>query len=363
MTIDPPQFMAQPLNTNPVTLDALPWMDCINAKYLAENIVNTTGSMTKEQFDPGDGCSRRFMRAWAHSQTINGDTVIRNAEVVGVACQPKFVTAEFDLTVDSTGRVLQANRVSDLGPVRLGPGNGSHIRNLEDIALEYIKVAPSSMPWRNVSGDETALEHLSRLRNNSFMDPATSLPDLGRLVPEIEAVARMLTGALFQQNPSIFEKAVNSTPTTQGTRQITVTKIFMADVAFIISMVLLSINVVTAIIVYAFGPAPFLPRFPDTIGSVLAYVAKSRLTEPGWEAISRRSSGEESDGAGNAPETTYSFGRYTDRDGNEHLGIDADPFVVKVDRRGAPEWQMQDIKTSWLARFRGRSNNNIGNDV
>ncbi|KAK8058289.1 hypothetical protein PG994_008737 [Apiospora phragmitis] len=122
------------------------------------------------------------------------------------------------------------------------------------------------------------------------------------------------------------------------TRRIAITKIFMADVAFIISMVLLSLSVVTAVVVYVFGPTPFLPRFPDTIGSVVEYVAKSRLTEPDWESTSTASSEEGGDGAEKASKSTYTFGRYTDRDGNEHLGIDADPFVVKVDREGNPEW-------------------------
>ncbi|KAK8100266.1 hypothetical protein PG999_010640 [Apiospora kogelbergensis] len=363
-TIDPPQFSAQPLHIGSVALDTLPWKECLNAKDIADPFGDKLGSIAKELYNPGDQCSRDYVHAWARSKITSNDTLIRNVEVTGVTCQPKFVTAEFDLTVDSTGRVLQASRISDFRPVGLGPGNGSHIRSLEDLAFGYIKADPIMYdPWRNGTITQSTLGHFLNLRNGSFAKSTTSLPDTSRLVSEVEAVMKMLTGALFQQNPSMFEKAVSSAPKTQATRQITVTKIFMADVAFIISMVLLSINVVTAIIVYVFGPAPFLPRFPDTIGSVLAYVAKSRLTEPDWEATSRRSSGEESEGAGNTPETTYSFGRYTDRDGNEHLGIDADPFVVKVDRRGAPEWQRQDIKTSWLTRFRGRSNSNIGSDV
>ncbi|KAK7967725.1 uncharacterized protein PG986_002002 [Apiospora aurea] len=365
-SIDPVQFSARPLQIGSGTPDALPWMECVNLPELADNVMNRTGSIAKSLYNPTDKCTWRYIRGWARSRTTAADdAVIRDAEVTGFKCQPKFATAEFDITVDSTGRVLQANRVSDFGPLGQGPGNGSHIRDLEGIAFEYLEAIPMTSPWHNDSRFGDGLNHFLSLRNNSFADAAAPLPDPKRIVSEVEAITKMLAAALFQQNPSIFEKAVNSTPNTQGTRRITITKIFMADVAFIISMALLSLNVITAVVVYVFGPAPFLPRFPDTIGSVLGYVAKSRLTEPDWAlttTTTTTSSEDEGEDAEKASKTTYSFGRYTDMDGNEHLGIDADPFVVKVDKQGNPEWQEQDNATSWLARFRGRSNKRRGSD-
>ncbi|KAK8031514.1 hypothetical protein PG990_001248 [Apiospora arundinis] len=363
MDIDPPKFSEQPLHVESSVLDTLPWMECINAVELADNPMNSTGNISKELINPGDRCSRRYIRAWARSKIISDDTVIRNVEVIGIACQPEFTTAAFDLTVDNTGRVLQANRVSDFGPLGLGPGNGSHILSLKDVAFDYIQADLGSNPWRNDSRSETTLNHFLDLRNNPLIYDTASLPDPSWLIPEVEAVTKMLTGALFQQNPTIFERATNLTPTTQGTRRITVTKIFMADVAFIISTVLLSVNVATVIVVYVFGSTPSLPRFPDTIGSVLGYVAKSRLTEPDWETATRRGSGEEEGVGEEKPlEATYSFGRYTDRNGFEHLGIDVDPYVVKVDSEGNPQRQGQHNKTLWLARFRGKARKNHGTD-
>ncbi|KAK7954548.1 hypothetical protein PG988_015242 [Apiospora saccharicola] len=358
--LDPPRFSEQSTSTGAIAPISAPWLKCLNATLFAENPFNRTGKLGTDIPLPLDHCGEPYyraqVRAYARRMTDNESTIIRNVEITGVECQPRFATAEFDLTVDSTGRVLGANKVSDLGPLGWGPGNGSHVREtLERIAFDSPYWLNQAIPWYNTTDNEGTINFLLSLRNNSFVDPTTPLPDPEKLSSEIEVVTRMLNVALLQQNPSLFEKAASSIPTTQGTRRITVTKIFMADVAFIISMTLLSLNVVTAIVVYAFGPASFLPRFPDALGSVLGYVAKSRLTDQDWEPT--RTSGEEddSDGAEKASRTTYSFGRYTDRDGNEHLGIDADPFVIKVDREGTPEWQGQDNVTSWLARFRGKS--------
>ncbi|KAK7911333.1 hypothetical protein PG985_013814 [Apiospora marii] len=363
-SIDPVQFSDQPLQIASSTVDALPWMDCVNQDELADNIMNRTGTLAKNMYNPAKKCGWRYIRGWARSSSsADDDAVIRSAAVTGVKCQPKFTTAEFDLTVDSTGRVLHANRVSEFGPFSWGPGNSSHISSLEGIAFDYLEAIPMTEPWQNISWvGEDSLNHFLSIRNNSFTDATTPLPDPEKLVTEVEAVTKMLAGALFQQNPTIFEKAVNSTPPAQGTRRTTITKIFMADVAFIISMALLSLNVVTAIVIYVFGPTPFLPRFPDTIGSVLGYVAKSRLTEPDWETPTRTTSEYESHGAEKPSETTYSFGRYNDRDGNEHLGIDADPFVVRVDREGNPEWHAQGKAASWLAWFRGKTSRRRGSE-
>lgn len=358
--INPPQFLEQSTSTGSLGPISAPWLKCVNLTLLAENPFNRTGRIGVDLPLPLETCKTPFyraeVRAWARSTTDDKSPVIRNMEITGIECQPRLVTAEFDVTVDSTGRVLGASRVGDFGPFSWGPGNATQVREtLERVAFDSPSSLSQQIYWYNSTDNGGTINYLMALRNNTFNDPTTPLPDPDKLVTEVEAISRMLNVALFQQNPTIFEKAIDSTATIQGTRRITVTKIFMANVAFIISMVLLSLSIVTAVVVYVFGPKPFLPRFPDTIGSVLGYVAKSRLTEPDWETTSMASSEDQSNGAEKASKTTYSFGRYTDRDGNEHLGIDADPFVIKVDREGTPEWQGQENATSWLAWFRGRS--------
>ncbi|KAK8856242.1 hypothetical protein PGQ11_012154 [Apiospora arundinis] len=361
--IAPPQFEQQATNTEPLAPSDISWLKCVNATLLVENSMNRTGNLASEIHLPSNQCTKAYIRAWVRGTTNPGDTLIKNLEITGVACQPTFTTAEFNLTVDNTGRVLQANRVSDFRPFEWGPGNGSDVRHsLEKIAFDYLIPYSPETDWYNNTNFGDTLGYLQAQRNNSFTDPQKPLADTNKILSETEIVMKMLTVALFQQNPTIFETATNSTPNAQGTRRITVTKIFMADVAFVITMVLLSLNVVTAMIVYCFGPTPFLPRFPDTIGSVLGYVAKSRLTELDWGAITANNSEEEGGRGEKTPEHTFSFGRYTDREGKEHLGIDVDPFVVKVDREGNPEWHGYDTKTPWLARLRGRKSRNHESD-
>ncbi|KAK8001470.1 hypothetical protein PG991_013692 [Apiospora marii] len=348
-SIDPPRFSEQPPNS------AFSWLNCVDSNDLAENTVNYTGSLAKEIMRFNDEqCGRGFVRGWARATGRNDGGLVGDVEIAGVACQPELATAEFDLTVDSTGAVLQADRVGDFKPFGWGPGNGSLVRSkFESIAFNFMGEEP--LIWQNKTIPGDSINYLVMQRNFTFSDPTTPLPDSNTLVTETNAAIQMIMAALFQQAPTLFETAPNSTSTTRGTRRVTITKIFMADVAFIITMALLSLNVVAAIVIYAFGPTSFLPRFPDALGSILGYVARSRLTDPDWEPAT--TSGEESEGEGEEkpPKTTFSFGRYTDWDGNEHLGIDADPFVIKVDRVGNPEWQGQDNATSWLIRFRGKS--------
>ncbi|KAK8065368.1 hypothetical protein PG997_012115 [Apiospora hydei] len=339
--ISPPQFSEQSQSST------FSWMNCIDSKTLAENLSNRTGSLATEVVSyNNEQCSKGFVRGWARATGRQDDGLIGDVEVTGVACQPELATAEFDLTVDNTGNVLRANRVGAFGPLGWGPGNSSQVRStFEHIAFNFMGGGPSLWLNKTVPGD--SINYLLMQRNYTFSDPTTPLPDSKTLVTETNAAIQMIMAALFQQAPTLFETAPNSTSTTRGTRRVTVTKIFMADVAFIITMSLLSLNVIAAIVVYAFGPRSFLPRFPDALGSILGYVAKSRLTDPDWESTTTTGSEGEEDGTEEekGPKTTFSFGRYTDWDGNEHLGIDVDPFVVKVDRQGNPEWQGQDNVT------------------
>ena len=92
----------------------------------------------------------------------------------------------------------------------------------------------------------------------------------------------------------------------------------MDQPAFIITMIVLGLNIIVAVMYYCWAVIFVLPRMPTTIGSILAYVAPSR----GVKLYNVRTLG--------MSERTLSFGRYVGTDGKVHVGIELDPHVSPI---------------------------------
>ncbi|KAL9945644.1 hypothetical protein ACHAQF_004332 [Verticillium nonalfalfae] len=216
----------------------------------------------------------------------------------------------FDLTVDTEGYVLEADRVSnheqDLGY----PDSIKHVESMI-IVLNHL-LRDNQLHWHNDTVSRDWFNYLIKIQPGfeDLLDPQTPVPNPDDLLPTIESLYRQLYALLLGLNDNIFERS-EKPAIIEGTRQQTEVRIFIPLAAFIISIAVLSLNILTAVVLYTHGVKFFLPRMPTTVGSVLAYVAPSR-------AVSEYHDG----GVALNKPTTYSFGR-----GNTTV------FVVETDFR------------------------------
>ncbi|RYP73273.1 hypothetical protein DL771_003702 [Monosporascus sp. 5C6A] len=158
--------------------------------------------------------------------------------------------------------------------------------------------------------------------NTALVDPSEDVPDPQSLIPQVERVYKQTFAALLYTVPQVFEDYENGGPVVMGKRVATETRLFMARGAFVISTLVLAINIIAATFIYWRGTAVYLPRMPTTIGSILGYIASSHLASEGWkDPLDEKQ----------AASSTFSFGHYIGVDGKAHLGIDVDPYVVPVD--------------------------------
>ncbi|RYP29896.1 hypothetical protein DL767_006495 [Monosporascus sp. MG133] len=267
-------------------------------------------------------CGEIFTMGWGRSIASNGTSKVATSSTF-LACEPVVISRSFDLEVDSEGHILSAEMLDDTGETSNGDLDPASVRQLlREMNSMFLS---SGSGWHNdVITNDWMHYFLTVLNddNTALVDPSEDLPDPQSLIPQVERVYKQMFAALLYTVPQIFEDYEKGGPVVMGKRMTTETRLFMARGAFVISTLVLAINILTATFVYWRGTAVYLPRMPTTIASILGYIASSHLASGGWKNPPDERQ---------AASSTFSFGHYLGIDGKAHLGIDVDPYVVPVD--------------------------------
>jgi hypothetical protein len=169
------------------------------------------------------------------------------------------------------------------------------------------------------------------LNSTELVDPGHEVPSPDIVIPAVEDIYQRLFAILVAQNIDLFQAPANPTPVS-GVMMVEETRIFMNQAAFIISILIMGLNILVLAVLYIRERSPFLPRLPSTIGSLIAYVAASRLArEYGNDNKDYIDvNGEQRAIIRKQLRPTYSFGSYLGVDGKTHVGIELDPFVMPI---------------------------------
>lgn len=227
------------------------------------------------------------------------------------------------------------------------------------------------------------------LNSTELIDPLTKAPKYDLVIPAVQDVYRRIFAVTIGQRLDIFQTP--SEPlSVNGTMIVQETRIFLDDTAYIITLAILSFNILVLVILYIKERKPFLPRFPSTIASLMAYVAASRFirdsssnnnnqrgrymermgsddTKTGEKSrirVRTASAASSTNQAHKHLRQTYSFGRFLGVDGKTHIGIEADPFVMPINADGTLKKNGNGIdmflKKSWSRR---KTDERIGNFI
>ncbi|KAH6895921.1 hypothetical protein B0T10DRAFT_558091 [Thelonectria olida] len=279
-------------------------------------------------------CYREVMVAWGRKP--EGSYKTANPTASFALCRPSFRTAMFNVTVDRSGHILKYQQTgkneSDLGYSQSFNGTSWVMYNM--MAQRNTIGHLDGYRWTTDTYTRDWMSYLMMLTRGSrdFLDPDRSVPDPKEMLSTIDTVYGRLFAAFLSTNPMLLTAAGDDAPTVWGSRLAPETRIFMDRTAFIISMAVLAIDIAVTVIVFAQRSYFVLPRMPSSIGSIMAYVAPSRAVKHGdraswWE------------------DKTFSFGRYEGHDGETHVGIEVDPYVVSMDK------SMLEEKQSLLGRI------------
>lgn len=268
-----------------------------------------------------DDCSRPMTFGWGRTpQALDMNATVEASFAI---CQIFFQTAMFDVRHDAEGNVLEYERTSNLS-THLDGDDGDVQTNRMIINMNAL-IRAYGRAWHNDTLSRDWMNYLltTTLGTRDFLDPSKPVPDPNDLIPTIEKVYRQLFAIFLGLNQQLFVPGDKEASVT-GQKLTEETRIFMDQNAFIITVTVISLNIIAVVIFYSHGIIFNLPRVPTTIGSVLAFVSASHILED--QGPSPRNPGGKLN-----EKKTYSFGRYIGVDQKVHLGIDMDPYVALID--------------------------------
>lgn len=257
-------------------------------------------------------CYHTQLLSWSRGMGINGSVPAGTVTSTYAMCQPRLTSALFDVTIDLDGHIFGANRLTDLQYNDTEP-----VRKLMYTSTAQLLMPPEPQ-WHSDNVTRDWVTYILKLMGSNVTDPHAT-PDLDALIPQVESVYKRAFAALLQQNTQVFDNLTEPLPTVSGTQRTTETKIFMPSVAFIASVSILVIDIVAVLFLYLRTRDFSLPREPNTVGSIIGYVAGSRMATVEW-----------TDRVRGAEQETFSFGSYTGADGKPRLGIEVDPYVSQM---------------------------------
>ncbi|PHH65688.1 hypothetical protein CDD81_1774 [Ophiocordyceps australis] len=237
-------------------------------------------------------------------------------------CQPYFQSAMFDATVDAAGNVYSYNQTSQVSSDLSYSESNIHTRVLLRYGIGFPTPSEIDEPFGNGGWHmgTNAASWMSDLLaafkgSRDFLDPKKPPPNAADLIPAVEEVYRRGFAIFLGQHLELFDKA-HAGQVVEGKLLATETRIFVDETSLIISLVVMSINMVVAIVIYARPSVRLLPRMPTCIASIVAYVAPSRIVANSSEALDKKN--------------PLSFGQYKGLDGKPHTGIELDAHVTLI---------------------------------
>ncbi|PHH92159.1 hypothetical protein CDD83_8642 [Cordyceps sp. RAO-2017] len=235
--------------------------------------------------------------------------------VTAAYCKPFFETAMFNVTVDAVGNIQSYHESADTG---VGFADLSY----DTLTPKLLRYAMTSLETTEPSSYEPVdwLTAMMKAQESSLhlMDEKQLPPDPAAFIPVLEGIFARGFAIFLAHRQDLFDVARVGDSLT-GVKLTKEIRILLDKPSLAITQTILAINVAVAIILYARPAIKILPRMPTCIASAIAYVASSRLVADPDKHISETS--------------TFSFGRYIGLDGEQHIGIEIDPYVTLISKQ------------------------------
>lgn len=236
-------------------------------------------------------------------------------------CEPTLSIGTADIVVDSLGRVKR--RISaNMSTTSLERYFTSSSMDLVAQANQFL--IDSDSTWHSDSAPSDYDNYLIRtiFNDTALLDSNAPAPNPNVAALSLALVYQRLFALLIGINTNLlFEDA--SEPSTLLGRVVTPhTRVLLSTPAFIVAEVILATYIITTVFFYIRRPWRILPRLPDSLASIIAFFAASN-------ALKDLSSGSGSGQVVDAP-ARWGYGTFTGSDGQQHVGIEREPFVSRL---------------------------------
>ena len=247
---------------------------------------------------------------------------INSLSSLWLTCKARLATAPYEVNVDSTGRVQSYVPVGpDAKDLAKYFSNGTTPTSLIAGATSILANGKDTHPyWHNDTFVDTWFAYFIKHLSNStiLMDPEQPVPVFEHVAPYVENLYARLFAIVLGLNQDWLTEAEPDSMI-PGTLMAPTQRVLVSRPMFIITVVLLVLNMVVALLYWTRRPKKMLPVMPYTIASIMAMVRASGLA-----AELRKQEEWKKD-------WKVGYGRYVGTDGKPHIGIERRPFVQPLD--------------------------------
>ena len=247
-------------------------------------------------------------------------TRVNSLDALWLSCDASIRSAIYDVTVDQKGHMLSYNPVSPMSALSKNQfRNGTSASLLINVTNDLLYPGRTDLApwWHNDTFVDTWFGYFFKTlaMRTSVIDPSQPPPPFGISARVVEDMYARLFAINLGLHPDWFAEAEPGA-TARGIAVIRSRRIFMSKPMFLIALVLISCNIIVAILYYTQRPGLFLKQMPTTIAHVLALFDCSGLAH------------EDTDGNMWRQYYRFGYGKYVGTDGKPHVGIERQPFVV-----------------------------------
>ena len=321
-----------------------PAATCSQQFYTNGSTAMEAAQQMNSPVNDGGFCSSTTVLGWV--RVSNGTTIpdvnatqpeLRNVTQTFLSCKPQLLIAQYDVTVDTSGHVIGSNRISDfatdLEPYfafnnSLGNINETHL--WIQASANFFQLG-TTLKWHNDSFTSEWFNSLLTivLDSHELVDPSRPVPNPDFIIPHAEALYTKFFAVLLSLNQATFARSPSPVPTTVHVIYAE-TRIFVSPLMFQLCIIILSIQLIVAILFYVKRPKRFLPRMPTSIASIIAFVVSSRALQDfnGEDTSLDESDKKLKDGTG---EQRYGYGRFVGTDRRTKVGIEKQRYVVPLE--------------------------------
>ncbi|KAL8720688.1 MAG: hypothetical protein Q9225_002481 [Loekoesia sp. 1 TL-2023] len=247
---------------------------------------------------------------------------INSLSSLWMMCRTKLASTPYEVAVDRSGHV-QSYRPAGPEAKDLTTffSNGTTMNSFLATTTSILSSGQDTGPyWHNDTFVDTWFAYFIKQLSNSSMsvDPVQPVPDFTHIAPHVEDLIARLFAIVLSLNQDWLAEADGGSKLT-GTILIPTQRVFVSRPMFIVTIVLVALNVIVATTYWIRRPKRMLATMPYTIASILAMTRASGLiseveNKKEWESDWR-----------------FGYGRFVGTDGRPHIGIERSPFVVPLE--------------------------------
>ncbi|KAI9822674.1 MAG: hypothetical protein M1827_000393 [Pycnora praestabilis] len=283
-------------------------------------------------------CLNTVLAGWFRANTTTNpqwdargqsNSSISSYDYTMIACQQRVAAYPFNVTVDSSGHIIDQDLLgSQIEPSALFESTDTQdnfTSQLTPIFAQTLGETYLPIFGLTLHNDGYAKDWISYLmakqtKSSDFMDPKSPLPDPDIMAARLNTTYKTLVAIILGLHYSTNQILEPCDIPLQGTVTYATQRIMVSTPLYIVSAVILSLNLITAVVFFAYARRNRLPWVPSSLAATIAYLVADDQALADVQRTATMST-RQRDRFLEARGAKYRLGRFVDAEGKTRIGI------------------------------------------